>query len=206
MAVRGKLNIKQLLKKNYSNSRVLQNLAYGTAKKKSDALKKEALREFDQHEVTKELEKGTSGMSSSLLGGRGNFFGFLGFSKGYQPVQVIRDILENHINIRNTKGKLKKVSATSFLWEFDIDIPSKAEIYAATATLPWTTKSWVKGVEGGIRNYRKTVFKNEGSGDIKFRKSNSGIALQSRQNIGFITFSPTPYITTLLDKLKKQLK
>ena len=35
MAVRGKLNIRQLLKKNYSNSKVLQNLAYGAAKKKS---------------------------------------------------------------------------------------------------------------------------------------------------------------------------
>jgi len=199
MAVRGKLKIKQLLKKNYSNSKVFQNLAYGTAKKKADALKKEVLRKFDQHEVTKELEKGNSGMSSSLLGGRGNFFGFLGFNQGEQPVQIIRDILENNIKIRNTKGKLKKISATSFLWEFDIDVPSKTEIYKVTSTLPWTTKSWVKGVEGGITNYAKTVFRDSD-------RSRSGVALQSKQNVGFITFTPTPYITALLDKLKKQLK
>ena len=198
MAVRGKLNIKQLLKKNYSNSKVLQNLAYGTAKKKTDALKKEALREFDQHEVTKELEQGTSGMNSSLLGGQGNFFGFLGFHEGDQPVKIIRGILEDHIKIRNTKGKLKKVSGTSFQWEFDIDIPSKAEIYAVTP-MAWSTRSWVKGVERGITNYAKTVFRDS-------ERSRSGIALQSRQNIGFITFRPTPYITALLDKLRKQLK
>ena len=79
MAVRGKLNIRQLLKKNINKSKVFQNLAYGAAKKKIEGLKKETLREFNQHLVTKELEKGTSGMNSSLLGGRGNFFGFLGF-------------------------------------------------------------------------------------------------------------------------------
>ena len=75
MAVRGKITIDQVTKKVFSNSKVFQNLAYGAAKKKSDALKKEMLREFDQHEVTKELEKGPSGGGSSLLGGRGNFFG-----------------------------------------------------------------------------------------------------------------------------------
>ena len=198
MAVRGKLSIKQLLKKNYSNSKVLQNLAYGAAKKKTEGLKSEALREFDQHEVTKELEKGTSGMNSSLLGGRGNFFGFLGFHQGDQPVQIIRGIFEDHIKIRNTKGKLKKVSATSFVWEFDIDVPSKTEIYAVTP-MTWSSKSWVKGVERGITNYTKTVFRDS-------ERSRSGIALQSKQNVGFITFTPTPYISALLDKLKKQLK
>ena len=69
MAVRGKLSIKQLLKKNYSNSKVFRNLAYGAAKKKAEGFRNTALKELDQHEVTKELEKGTSGMNSSLLGG-----------------------------------------------------------------------------------------------------------------------------------------
>ena len=198
MAVRKKLSIKQLLKKNYTNSKVLQNLAYGAAKKKAEGLQNAALKEFDEHQVTKELEKGTSGMNSSLLGGRGNFFGFLGFHQGDQPVQIIRNILEDHIKVRNTKGKLKKVSDTSFIWEFDIDIPSKTEIYAVTP-MTWSSKSWVKGVERGITNYTKTIFRDSD-------RSRSGIALQSKQNIGFITFRPTPYITTLLDKLRKQLK
>ena len=132
------------------------------------------------------------------MGGRGNFFGFLGFHQGDQPVQIIRGIFEDHIKIRNTKVKLKKVSATSFVWEFDIDVPSKTEIYAVTP-MTWSSKSWVKGVERGITNYTKTVFRDS-------ERSRSGIALQSKQNVGFITFTPTPYISALLDKLKKQLK
>ena len=54
MALRKKLDIKQLLKKNYTNSKVLQNLAYGAAKQKSDKLKKDFLKDFDAHPVTRD--------------------------------------------------------------------------------------------------------------------------------------------------------
>jgi len=198
MAKTKKLNIKQLLKKKLSNSKALKNLAYGAAKKKMDGLQNTALKQLDQHPVTLELEKGTSGMNSSLLGGRGNFFGFLGFREGQQPVEIIRDAFKDHIKIRNRNPKLKNVSATSYIWEFDIDIPSKTEIYGVTP-MAWSSRSWVKGVERGITNYTKTIFTDSS-------ESRSGIALQSKQNVNFITYSPTPYITSILDNLKKQLR
>jgi len=103
MALRKKLDIKQLLKKNYTNSKVLQNLAYGAAKQKSDKLKKDFLKDFDAHPVTREIKQGPSGMASSLLGGRGNFFGFLGFNSGQQPIEILRDQIENNITILNKK-------------------------------------------------------------------------------------------------------
>jgi hypothetical protein len=198
MAQTKKLNIKQLLKKKLSNSKALKNLAYGAAKKKMDGLQNTALKQLDQHPVTLELEKGTSGMNSSLLGGRGNFFGFLGFREGQQPVEIIRDAFKDHIKIRSRNPKLKNVSATSYIWEFDIDIPSKTEIYGVTP-MAWSSRSWVKGVERGITNYTKTIFTDSS-------ESRSGIALQSKQNVNFITYSPTPYITSILDNLKKQLR
>ena len=197
MAVTKTLKIKQLLKKNYANSKVLQNLAYGAAKKKAEGLQNTALKELNEHQVTKELERGSSG-TSILLGGRGNFFGFLGFEKGYQPVSILKDILEKGIKIRNTKGKLKKVSETSFLWEFDIDIPSTTDIYRLTQTLDWTTRSWVSGIEKGITNAAQTVFRDS-------ERSRSGVALQTTRNVGFITFHRTPYITDILNNLRKQL-
>ena len=133
MALRKKLDIKQLLKKNYTNSKVLQNLAYGAAKQKSDKLKKDFLKDFDAHPVTREIKQGPSGMASSLLGGRGNFFGFLGFNSGQQPIEILRDQIENNITILNKKGKIKKISSTSFVWQFDISVPSKADIYNLSA-------------------------------------------------------------------------
>lgn len=198
MAVKGKISLKQLLKKEFANSKVFQNLAYGAVKKKADALKKKTMAEFDKHEVTKELERGTSGRNSLLLGGRGNFFGFLGFNQGERPVEIVRNVLEQRIGLVSNKGKLKKVTKTTFQWDFDINIPSKEDIYSVTP-MPWSSKSWVKGVEGGITNYTQTIFKDT-------KRSRSGVALQTQRNIGFITFSPTPYITALLNKLRKELK
>ena len=95
------------------------------------------------------------------------------------------------------RGKLKKVSDTSFLWEFDIDIPSAADIYKLTP-LEWSSRSWVRGVERGITNATNTVF-------LDSERSRSGVALQTTRNIGFINFRPTPYVTEILNKLKKKL-
>ena len=198
MAVRGKITISQVTKKAFSNSKVFQNLAYGAVKKKTERLQKEALKELDAHVVTKELEKGSSGGGSSLLGGRGNFFGFLGFRKGDQPVMVIRDTFINSIKVRNTKGKMKKLTPTSFIWEFIVDIPSSVEIERDTKTLDWTSRSWVRGVEKGITNAANTIF-------LDSENSRSGVALQTTRNIGFINFRPTPYVTEILDKLRRQL-
>jgi hypothetical protein len=75
-----KLNLNDLLKKyDFKGSKSLQRAAYNAAVKKADKIRKEALSELDQHAVTKEIEAGPNAMGSSLLGGRGSLFGFLGF-------------------------------------------------------------------------------------------------------------------------------
>ena len=198
MAVRGKITIDQVTKRAFSNSKVFQNLAYGAVKKKTEALKKKTVDEFNKHEVTEELERGTSGNNSLLLGGRGNFFGFLGFNRGERPIEIVRDTLERQIFLKSKKGRLKKITPTTFQWDFDINIPSKEDIYLVTP-MAWSSKSWVKGVEKGITNAVKTIFRESD-------RSRSGVAIQSKQNVGFVTFSPTPYVTALLEKLRRELK
>ena len=150
MAVRGKITIDQVTKKAFSNSKVFQNLAYGAVKKKAAGLQNKALKELDTHVVTQELEKGPSSGGSRLLGGRGNFFGFLGFYQGQEPVTIIREAFRNSIKVRNRKGKLKKLSATSFSWEFDIDIPSPADIvllWSVSVSCSTNVKPYVAGSE-----------------------------------------------------------
>ena len=110
------LTVKQLMKKNVANSKVMQNLAYGAAKRKVDTLKKELLKELNDHPVTKEIEQGPMGMNSSLLGGYGNFFGFLGFTPSQKPVQIIREGFEKFIQVEK-KPRLNKLSQKSFEWE-----------------------------------------------------------------------------------------
>ncbi len=199
MARSKKLDLNRMLKKyDIKASKELQRAAYNAALKKSERIKKQALDELNKHIVTQEIEKGPSAKGSSLLGGVGSFFAFLGFNSNSQPVVILRDALTDFIKVKKGKGVVKKVQKTSFKIEFPIDIPTIEEIYNVTP-LSWTTKSWVKGVEKGITNYTNTVFKDSDG-------SRSGGAFQSKQKIGFARFSPTPYITPILNKLKKELK
>jgi hypothetical protein len=199
MARSKKLDLNRMLQKyDIKASKVLQKVAYNAAVKKSDKIKKQALDELNNHIVTKEIEDGPSAKGSSLLGGVGSLFAFLGFPSNSKPVVILRDALTKYIRVQKGKGIVKKVQKTRFTIEFPIEIPTIEEIYNVTP-LAWTTKSWVKGVEKGITNYTNTVFKDSDG-------SRSGGAFQSKQKIGFAKFSPTPYIIPILNKLKKELK
>jgi hypothetical protein len=207
MAKRSQLDMNRILKQiSVEVPKSLEKFANREVRKKANAIKKEVLQQFDKHEVTKEIKKGPSGRSSSLLGGQGNFFGFLGFEKGSQPIVALREVLENSFNISSKKGRVVKVSKNIFRVEFDIMMPNKLDIYSVTP-LPWTTKSWVQGVEKGITNYGQTVFQpRKGSGFLYDKYSRSGVALQTPRQINFIKFSPTPYIINILEKAKSKLK
>ena len=204
---RSQIDINKILKTlSVTVPKGLEKLANRQAKKKADQIKKEVLKEFDKHEVTQEIKKGPSGKSSSLLGGRGNFFGFLGFEKNSQPVTMLREVLDASFYVTNKKGRVVRVNKNTFRIEFDIRVPNQLEIYGATP-LPWTTKSWVQGVEKGITNYSKTVFQpRKGSGFLYDKHSRSGVALQTSRQINFIKFSPTPYIMEILYKARNKLK
>tara|TARA_B100000427_G_scaffold295838_1_gene275178 strand:- start:255 stop:857 length:603 start_codon:yes stop_codon:yes gene_type:complete len=195
-----KLNINDLLKNyNFKGSKELQKIAYNAAKRKVDKIKKEALDELNAHPVTKEIEAGPNAMGSPLLGGRGSLFGFLGFNQGSQPIEIVRGIFDKMFKVSRNQGHLRKVSKNKFLLEYDIGlVPSITDVYAQTP-LTWSTKSWVKGIERGITNYTNTVFKDS-------ENSRSGVALQSKQQINFIRFSPTPYIHEILKNAKKKFK
>mgnify|MGYP003644908083 FL=1 len=199
MAKSSKLSLNRMLKKyNFKGSKQLQKAAYNAAVKKAKKLQAQALQELDQHVVTKEIEAGPNASGSSLLGGVGSLFGFLGFDAGADPIVILRNSLQDFVKVQRGNGKLLKVDKTRFLIEFPIDVPTVQQIYSVTP-LSWTTKSWVKGIERGITNATNTIFK-------KSENSRSGVAIQSSQNIGFVKFSPTPYITPILKKLRQQLK
>ena len=54
------------------------------AKEKFNEAKQKALEQFDDHDVTKELEEPEKGNISETLGGEyGDLFGFIGFESGF---------------------------------------------------------------------------------------------------------------------------
>tara|TARA_R100000664_G_C2724615_1_gene116944 strand:- start:223 stop:843 length:621 start_codon:yes stop_codon:yes gene_type:complete len=202
-----KLDINSLLKKyDLKGSKSLINAAYRQAMNKAKEVKKEAMDEFKKHPVTQEVKKGPVGNSSPLLGGSGNFFGFLGFEKESEPIKILTQALDSSFMVNKQSAKILKVQKTTFTIEFDIQVPTTTEIYSITP-LPWTTKSWVQGVEKGITNYTKTVFRpRKGVGFLYEQNSRSGVALQTKRDVNFIRFTPTPYITEILKKAVNKLK
>ena len=108
--------------------------------------------------------------------------------------------------VNKQRGRLKKVSKNVFTVEFDVLLPTDEQLYSLTP-LPWTTKSWIKGVEKGITNYTQTVFQErKGRGTLFDSHSRSGVAIQVKRQVNFVKFSSTPYITSILDKARKILK
>ncbi len=202
-----KLDTKALLKKvNFKGTKRFQQAAFREAKKRAAQIKKEVMADFNNHPVTKEIAQGPKGMGSHLLGGNGNLFGFLGFEQGSKPVMILRDVLRSSFVVNRQKMRVTAIKNNTFTVQFDISLPSVSEIDSVTP-LPWTTKSWVKGVEKGITNYSKTIFQpRKGVGSLYESHSRSGVALQTDKSINFIKFTPTPYITEILKKARRKLR
>tara|TARA_R100001463_G_scaffold110410_1_gene165166 strand:- start:889 stop:1515 length:627 start_codon:yes stop_codon:yes gene_type:complete len=201
------LDANSALKKiNFKGSKRFQQLAYKLAKERAAKIKKEVIEDFNNHPVTKEVAQGPKGMSSHLLGGSGNLFGFLGFEQGSKPVMILREVLRNSFEVNRQKMRVTSLKKNVFTVEFDVSIPTDQQIDSVTP-LPWTTKSWVKGVEKGITNYSKTIFQpRKGVGSLYQTHSRSGVALQTDRSINFIKFTPTPYITEILKKARRNLR
>lgn len=156
--------------------------------------KREALSEFNNHPVTREIEGESSAtnISGTLSGIDGvNLWNFIGFdnSSRIRPTDEIRNIL----------------SQASFQIQGDIiniDIPTAQEIFDKTP-LPWpgsTGRSWAKGIESGISGLNYFI-------RVARASSRSGFGLQSiyKARSG-ARFSNRPYISQIINNFKSKVR
>jgi hypothetical protein len=182
----------------------IQNLAYQRAFKEFERIKKQALREFNQHPVTKELEEGVgaSNISKTLPGTKSdaNLFSFIGFAEGANPTQEVRQILEQEIDL-NQKPTVRNIEK-GIQFNFKVLAPTLKAIEAATP-LPWENgRSWVKGIERGISGlgyYLSGRFKSP-------EPSRSGGGIQSNYKVRKGSFVTVEYLGAILRDLKEKLK
>ena len=152
-------------------------------------IKRRMMREFNNHQVTKGLES----FGGSDLVPRGTLFGFLGFERGQNPVEPLRNALERGTTLkpgRVRQGQGQKV--------YVANIPTKDELYSVTP-LPWAPgRSWLKAVEFGISglgNYMQISSSTSRSGE--------GIQVEGA-NLGG-KFRNISYISSILKNLQKEL-
>jgi hypothetical protein len=159
------------------------------AQEQFQKIKKKMLAEFENHQVTKDLES----FGSSDLVPRGTLFGFLGFEKGQNPVDALRDVLERGTTIRPGRIKMNQGERV-----YVVTIPTKDELYAATP-LPWAPgRSWLKAVEFGISGLGNYMAVSSSSS-----RSGEGIQVENA-NLGG-RFRNVKYISSILKNMQKEL-
>jgi hypothetical protein len=152
---------------------------------------REMIKEFESHPVTKEIESGPEGWNESgTLGGYGNLYSYIGFEEGMDPITPIRLILKKALNIKSIPS-----SQRSMILKFQVELPSKEEIFSASP-MPWVSgRSWAEGIEKGISGLGNYINRMTLSG-------RSGQGIQTKNKVRSGQFRNTKYLSNILNNLK----
>jgi len=182
-------------------------------KEQFELQKAKAIKEFDDHDVTKELLNPEDGNKSETLGGYGDLFGFIGFNAGFDPISPVRLALQSKIKFKNTnlsiiyprnaKGQFATGTRTKEL-KINIQVPDLDDFAKASKFEDmWTGgRNWVKGIERGISGVPYYA-------DYPRGRSERGLQLRgpieesSSETPRPSSFTTRPYITEIIDNFKK---
>lgn len=166
------------------------------------ALQRETLQllaDFDDHEITKEIEGGPGARNSSgTLGGYGNLFTFIGFNRGQDPISPIRSLLAKSIKVVSVRKQRNELAL-----QLKFTVPTEDEI-ASVAPLPWASGSWTEAIERGISGVGRYLYSQDKG---RFTTSRSGQAIEASLEVrGSGSSTPTAYITEILAKMLKDIE
>lgn len=187
----GRIN-KKLVQNQIFRNRSVQTMVRSIVEKEVQKQKLIFKQEFESHPITQELDAGENGSNiSGTLGGYGNLFSFLGFTRGSNPTTSVKMLIQNIFLDKN-------VQTSGNTFKFKINIPSKDE-FANVSRLPWETgRSWLLDVERSISGLSAYLYG-------RFEKSRSGSGIQSRYNYSNRVFKPVQYFGKMYDKFIKKI-
>lgn len=169
------------------NSKPIKRLLEEAVEDKVNDSKKEMIRDFNEHPVSKEIKAGPlASNSSSTLGGYGNLFSFIGFEAGEDPIEEINKQLD-----QPTRVKAKSSIFRNGRFKIETNIPTQKSL-EQSGKIPWSTGlSWLQGVENGISGLSKFLFKRSG-----YSSSRSKTGIQTNNEKGR-SFKPTSYLSKI---------
>lgn len=190
-----KINIQYLNRDLIGSKKQFAGLAKGAALSKLNAAKNELIEDFDNHQVTKELEGDP--LAEGKILPKGNLFSFFGFENGEKPTEPVREILKNQIELdNNPEFKTKRIG---FSVSFPVKEPNKRDLENATPMPNYTSGSWLVKVEKGLKGLESFLVGT-------FLNSRSGGGVQAKNEVREESFNGTPYLTQLLKKFRDRLK
>lgn len=179
-----------------SKLKTFRKKAISMANEKFLREKKKLINNFESHPVTRELRggPGASNFSRTLPGGYGNLFSFIGFEESSDPVDIVRDALDN---TRIQKRPQKKIKNEKVTFSFVVDYPTLHELKSATR-MPWEAGlSWLDRIEKGISGFGYYM------NTRNRRFSRSGAGLQMDRKIRDGKYSPVSYYSGIINRFKK---
>jgi len=178
-----------------SNNKVTSKLVETEVSKKVKDSKEKMLAEFSNHPVTQEIDSGPDASNSSnTLGGYGNLYSFIGFSRGDQPTANIKKELSKRVYTKTRKG------AKAGSYRVETNTPTQVQL-EEMGQIPWASGlSWVRGIEKGISGLGQYFYKRRPS-----RVSRSGSAVQTKNNSGR-RFSSTNYLSNIYRRFRDRIK
>jgi hypothetical protein len=137
-------------------------------------IKNEMIQSFDAHSVTQEIEAGASSSNTSgTLSGYGNLFTFIGFQSGSDPIEPIRQRLQETF--------LKKVGFKNGRLNFISTEPTRKELFSMTKISSFRDdmeggRSWLDGIETGLSGLGSYLYRD--GQDISGSRSGPAIQLK----------------------------
>ena len=161
---------------------------------KFEKIKKEMIKEFLDHPVTKEIKDGPQAQNiSNTLGGYGNLFSYIGFYDGEDPIEPILE------EFQKSSIVFSRLIDGGAVW--NIYIPAKQDIWEVTP-MPWAEgRSWAKGIETGISGLGEYFYTLRGG--LQNSRSETAIQLKSKLR-GKNRFKNVKYISDLLNRYEKR--
>lgn len=152
-------------------------------------------REFLDHEVTKEVQRGPGTYNTSgLLGGVGNLYSFFGFDEGEDPIGSVELYLQSQFDFRRGSYRGKQ-------WNFRVSFPDEERVenyVVGKFGADYTSESWIGGVEHGYSglNYY-----------LRFRgMGRSGGGIQVKNAVRELNFRTTKYFSGIVDNFRRNIK
>lgn len=183
-----------------AKSSTLQNLAKKEGLIVFRDAKNELIQDINNHPVTKEIEEGRANpetATSASLGGKGNLWGFLGFSKGSNPIDKLKGLINEKTRFFTSPTTI--VAKDKIKFTFKVESPELKDLEDETPYDEWSSRSWLNGIEKGIQGLERFAY-------FIFSNSRSGGGIQSRKQLRSSQYNGQPYITPILNKFRDKLK
>jgi hypothetical protein len=197
--------LKQVMK-GHAVRDAVRPLAKKAAKQKFDATKRNALRMFNAHPVTQEIEEGgtADNISNTLhfpeAAKKGNLYSFIGFNGiGAAHLNDVRNLFRSYAKMgRLTRGR---TVGKQIHFEAKAKVANVNAFYAVTP-MPWPEggQSWAQRIEGGFSNLHHYKYKQ----GIKGSRSGYAIQLKGTYLQGSY-FKPTGYLSPIINWWHRQL-